>query len=122
MDMLSAPAIPITIGHRTRVFRVFVTTASAHLDAPATLTLYSSTLSDVAGFAADDFKIEQTVPTSLARLVLVDVLEFTWQRARCRQAGHHLTPADPRLLRFATLQEWLWARLGRSFILGTGRF
>ena len=51
-DFAITPSIAVTIGRQTRLYHAFVTTAPAELDSPATLTLYLSTLADVAGFAA----------------------------------------------------------------------
>jgi hypothetical protein len=106
-----APSIIVTIGHETRLFHAFVTTASVRDDAPSTITLYASALADLAAFAADDLVLEPTAAASPARLVLVDAMELTWQRARCREAGHRLIPADARFVQPATLQRWLWQRL-----------
>ena len=47
------PNITVTIGHHTRIYFAFVTTAPAELDSPATVTLHSATFADVAGFAAE---------------------------------------------------------------------
>ena len=47
------PSITVTIGRHTRIYYAFVTTAPAHLDSPATVTLHASTFADVVGFAAD---------------------------------------------------------------------
>ena len=51
-DFAITPSIAVTIGRQTRLYHAFVTTAPAALDSPSTLTLYLSTLADVAGFAA----------------------------------------------------------------------
>jgi hypothetical protein len=106
-----APSIIVAIGHETRLFHAFVTTASVRDDAPSTITLYASTLADLAAFAANDPVLESTAAASPARLVLVDAMELTWQRARCREAGHRLIPADAWSVGPATLQRWLWRRL-----------
>ena len=47
------PNITVTIGHHTRIYFAFVTTAPVELDSPATVTLHAATFSDVTGFAAD---------------------------------------------------------------------
>ena len=47
------PNITVTIGHHTRIYFAFVTTAPAELDSPATVTLHAATFADVAGFAAE---------------------------------------------------------------------
>ena len=105
------PSITVAIGRQMRVFHAFVTTAPAGLDAPATLTLYSAALSDVAGMAADPITVDATRARTPARLVLVDTTELAWQRARCRESQHLLAPADPVLVGGNTLQHWLWLRL-----------
>jgi hypothetical protein len=106
-----APSIVVNIGHETRIFHAFVTSAPAAFDAPATLTLYASTSSDLAGFVADDAAFAAGEAQSAARLVLVDALELTWQRARYRETGHPLVPADAAFVEPRTLQRWLWRRL-----------
>jgi hypothetical protein len=42
----------VTIGHHTRIYFAFVTTAPAGLESPATVALYAAPLADVAFFAA----------------------------------------------------------------------
>jgi hypothetical protein len=49
----TTPTIAVAIGRQSRIYHAFVTTAPAALDGPSTMTLYASTLADVAGFAAD---------------------------------------------------------------------
>jgi hypothetical protein len=75
------------------------------------MTLYASTLADVAMFAANDVALGPASARSGARLILVDAAELAWQRARCREARHLLVPADPWLAGENTLQPWLWRRL-----------
>lgn len=114
-DTPNYASIIVTIGGHSRRYEAFVTSAPARLDAPSTMTLYASTLADVAMFAAGDVVIERTLAGAGARLVLVDVTELAWQRARCREARHLLVPADPWLAGASTLQPWLWRRLrGRA--------
>jgi hypothetical protein len=110
----SAPSILITIGEQTRIFHAFVTSAPRVLDAPATMTLFASNLGDVAAFASPEFAVEQRTARSPGRLVLVDAMELTWQRARCREAGHRLAPVDAGLVGLMALQRWLWRRLQMS--------
>ena len=105
------PSITVTIGHHTRIYFAFVTTAPVELDAPATMTLHASTFSDVAGFAADSITHDELRGRTPARLVLVDAMELAWQRARIRGNQHLLLPADPVLVGLNTLQQWLWQRL-----------
>jgi hypothetical protein len=105
------PHIAVRIGTRTCVYHAFVTTAPLALDAPATVTLYAATVSDVAGMAADPDALDTARASAPARLVLVEATELGWQRRRCREARHPLTPADPVLVGLNTLQHWLWHRL-----------
>jgi hypothetical protein len=101
----------VTIGHETRIFHAFVTSAPVALDAPATLTLCGSISADPAGFSVADDMLESELAQSPARLVLVDSMELVWQRRRWREAGHRLLPADAHLAGLTTLQGWLWGRL-----------
>jgi hypothetical protein len=110
-DCRNPASIVVTIGGQSRRYEAFVTSAPARLDAPSTMTLYASTLADVAMFAATDVAIGSTSAGSGARLILVDSNELAWQRARCREARHLLLPADPWLAGANTLQPWLWRRL-----------
>ena len=105
------PRITVTIGHHTRLYFAFVTTAPADLDAPATLTLHASTWSDIAGLAADPLAFDAHHGQLPGRLVLVDAMELAWQRARIRGHHHMFQPADPELVSLTTLQQWLWQRL-----------
>ena len=107
------PSIVVTIGRHSRLYYAFVTSAPSRLDAPSTVTLYAATLSDVAMFAADQIALDAAQARACARLVLVDATEFTWQRARYREARHVLAPADEGLVGANTLQHWLWQRLRR---------
>ena len=113
-DFAITPSIAVTIGRQTRLYHAYVTTAPATLDSPSTLTLYLSTLADVAGFAANPVAHDARDNGSAraeARLVLVDAGELAWQRARCRGNHHLFTQADPVLVGLTTLQLWLWQRL-----------
>jgi hypothetical protein len=105
------PNITVTIGHHTRLYFAFVTTAPAELDSPATMTLHASTFSDVAGFAADPIAHDELLGRTPARLVLVDAMELAWQRARIRGSHYQFLSADPVLVGLNTLQHWLWQRL-----------
>jgi hypothetical protein len=109
-----APSIIVTIGYETRVFHAFVTSAPVALDAPATLTLYASTSADLANLVGANVTLDAVADQSAARLVLVDGMELTWQRARCREAGHRLVPVDGGFIGLTTLQRWLWRRLLKS--------
>ena len=105
------PSIEVTIGRQTRLYHAFITTAPATLDAPSTVTLYAGPLKDVAGLAGEELTIDTTKAATPSRLVLIDTTELGWQRARCRAKAHPLLPADPVLVGFTTLQQWLWQRL-----------
>lgn len=107
----STPSIEVTIGRQTRLYHAFVTTAPANLDAPSTVTLYAGPLKDVVGLAGEEVTLDTTKATTPSRLVLIDTTELGWQRARCRAKAHRLLPADPVLVGFTTLQQWLWQRL-----------
>jgi hypothetical protein len=105
------PNITVTIGHHTRIYFAFVTTAPAELDSPSTVTLHSATFADVAGFAADPITLDEAHGRISARLILVDAMELAWQRAKYRGNQHQLLSADPGLVGLNTLQHWLWQRL-----------
>jgi hypothetical protein len=108
------PSITVTIGHHTRIYFAFVTTAPIALDSPATVTLPTAPLGDVAFFAAGPVVFDTTSEPVPARLVLVDALELAWQRAKYRGHQHPLWPADRGLIGLSTLQHWLWQRLQSS--------
>jgi hypothetical protein len=105
------PSITVTIGHHTRIYSAFVTTAPTELDAPATVTLHAATCSDVISLAAEPITLDPSRARTLARLVLVEAMELAWQRAKYRDHQHPLLPADPGLVGLNTLQHWLWQRL-----------
>jgi hypothetical protein len=106
-----APAVDVTIGGQTRVYHAFITTAPATLDAPSTVTLYAATFADVIGLAANPVSCDVAIGQTPTRLVLIGSIELTWQRARYRECGHLVIPADPGLTGLRTLQQWLWQRL-----------
>ena len=109
------PSITVTIGHHTRIYFAFVTTAPAPIcDSPATLTLHSASLADVAGFAAEPLTLDTTRSKTPARLILVEAMELAWQRANCRGQHYTFLSADPVLVGLNTLQHWLWHRLQAS--------
>jgi len=105
------PSITVTIGRHTRQYFAFVTTASAELDTPATVTLHAGSFADLAGFVADPFIHDITKTSIRARLVLVDAMELAWQRSKFRGQEHRLLRTDPNLVALNTLQHWLWQRL-----------
>ena|SRR5205823_1400417 len=105
------PSITVTIGRRTRLYFAFVTTASAELDSPSTVTLHAGPLADLAGFAGDSIPCDESRAKTPARLVLIDATELAWQRAKYRGHQHLLVPADRVLVGLNTLQHWLWMRI-----------
>ena len=105
------PNITVTIGHHTRIYFAFVTTAPNELDSPATVTLHAATFADVVSFAAEPITLDPSRARTPARLVLVDAMELAWQRAKYRGHQHPLLSADPGLVGLNTLQHWLWQRL-----------
>ena len=107
----NTPSIEVTIGRETRLYHAFITTAPARLDAPATLTLHTGSFSEIVGLAADPITHDDIRGRMPARLVLVDAMEFAWQRAKYRGHQHLLLRADPGLVGLNTLQSWLWQRL-----------
>ena len=105
------PNITVTIGHHTRIYFAFVTTAPTELDSPATVTLHAATFSDVVSLAAEPITLDHSRARIPARLVLVDAMELAWQRASYLGRQHPLLSADPGLVGLNTLQHWLWQRL-----------
>ena len=64
------PNITVTIGHHTRIYFAFVTTAPTDLDSPATVTLHAATFSDVVSLAADPITLNHSrarIPARAAR-------------------------------------------------------
>lgn len=109
------PHITVAIGQQVRLYHAYITTAPPTLDAPSTMTLYESTVTDLAGFAIDSGGLDACRPRTSARLVLIDAVELAWQRARYAEAGHQLIPPDDVLVSLSTLQLWLWQRLRAPF-------
>jgi hypothetical protein len=111
-DRSLTPSIAVTIGHHTRLYFAFVTTAPAKLDTPATITLQAGSLSEVSGYyAAVPLTLDAVRVSIAARLVLVDATERAEQRAKYRGCQHLMLDADPWLAGLNTLQHWLWQRL-----------
>lgn len=110
------PHITIAIGQQARLYHVYITTAPARCDAPSTMTLYASTVTDLAGFAMDPDALDTFGSRTSARLVLIDAVELAWQRARYAEAGYPLTSPDDVLVSLSTLQRWLWLRLTAPLI------
>jgi hypothetical protein len=113
-ELSPMPSIAVAIGGQLRVYHAFVTTAGPELDGPSTLTLHASTLSDIAGFAADSLVHDTACGRMPARLVLIEMRELAWHRAKYRAEHRTLAPADPVLVSLKTLQHWLWSRLQTS--------
>ncbi len=44
--------------------------------------------------------------------MLVETMQFVWQRARYREGRYLFAAADPMLVDLNTLQHWLWHRIG----------
>jgi hypothetical protein len=109
--MTLTPSITVTIGHHTRIYFAFVTTAPIELDSPATVTLHTASFADLVNLALEPITFDRNRGQTRARLVLVDALELAWQRAKYRGHQHLLLPTDPGLVGLNTLQHWLWQRL-----------
>ena len=110
-ERLLTPNITVTIGHHSRIYFAFVTTAPTELDSPATVTLHAATFADVVSFAAEPITLGHARARIPARLVLIDAMELAWQRAKYRGHQHPLLAANPGLVGLTTLQHWLWQRL-----------
>lgn len=107
----NTPTISVTIGHQTRLYHAFITTAPITHDAPSTLTLHDGPLSDIAGLAVEAMPLDAVAMRTPSRLVLVEATELGWQRARYREHEARFLPADPGFLGPNALQQWLWRRL-----------
>jgi hypothetical protein len=84
------------------------------VDAPATITLSTSPLTDVSELALDEIAFDSCRARTKVRLILVDATQRSHQRRRCRQHGHLFAEADPLLVGLDRLQDSLWHRLGVS--------
>ena len=113
-ELSPMPSIAVTIGGQLRVYHAFVTTAGPELDGPSTLTLHASTFSDLIAFAADPFVHDTACGRICARLVLIEMREVAWHRAKYRAQRCIFLHADPVRISLTTLQHWLWARLQAS--------
>jgi hypothetical protein len=107
----STPHVAVAIGGQLRDYYAYVTTAGPNLDGPTTMTLYTSTLTELAGFARDPIEHDGIGGQALARLVLIDVRDLDWHRARYREEQCICAPADPMLVSPSALRYWLWQRL-----------
>jgi len=110
-ESFQTPSIAVMIGRDSRVFHLYITQAPAALDAPSTITLHTAPFADLAGFAAAPIAGVGRHGQASGRLVLVDSLQLQWQRARVRERGAGLIPADSLLFGAANLESWLWRRL-----------
>ena len=108
------PTISVEIGGQLRIYHAFVTTARPAQDGPSTLTLYTSTFADVAGFAASPIPFEREFGRKVARIVLVNATELEWHRAAYRSQHCLFAPVDAHLLGLPTLRRWLWQRLAAT--------
>ena len=66
------------------------------------------------GFAADPIVDDTARGRMPARLVLIEMRELAWHRAKYRAEQRIFAPADPVLVSLRTLQHWLWTRLQAS--------
>jgi hypothetical protein len=105
------PYITVRIGHDTRIYFAYVTTAPPALDSPNTITLDEGPFSDIVGLAADPVSHDELRGHMPARLVLVDAIHRAWQQATYVANHHLLLPADPWLAGLSALQHRLWQRL-----------
>lgn len=105
------PTISVEIGGQLRIYHAFVTTARPAQDGPSTLTLYTSTFSDVAGFAVNPIPFDREYGRTAARIVLVNATELEWHRAAYRSQHCLFAPVDAHLIGLPALQRWLWQRL-----------
>ena len=106
------PNITVTIGHHTRIYFAFVTTAPTELDSPATVTLHAATFADVVSFAAEPVTLDQH-PRPRHRRGWCSSMRWSSPGNERKYRGHQhpLLPADPGLVGLNTLQHWLWQRL-----------
>src|ERR1700676_4370861 len=59
------------------------------------MTLYASTLTELSGFALDPIEHDSVGGQTLARIVLIDLRELPWDRARDRR-GQRIGRSDAR--------------------------
>ena len=101
------PTIGVTVGRETRLYYLYITTAPAALDAPATMTLSTATLADLAELAFDEVAFDTCRARTPARLILVDTTQRSCQQRRTREHKHLFAAADPVLVGLDTLQDTL---------------
>ena len=71
-------------------------------------------MTDLSGFAADPIVHDTARGRMPARLVLIEMRELAWHRAKYRAEQRIFAPADPVLVSLRTLEHWLWSRLQAS--------
>ena len=111
-DFATTPSIDITIGRQARLYHAFVTTAPAALDSPSTVTLYASTLSDLAGLRRSRHRPRQRERARAVR-ASSSSMPANWPGSEPAAAAITTSsrPADPVLVSLTSLQHWLWQRL-----------
>src|SRR5262245_3918862 len=57
--MTLTPSITVTVGHQTRIYFAFVTTAPIELDSPATVTLHTATFADLVNLALEPITFDR---------------------------------------------------------------
>jgi hypothetical protein len=103
--------ITVEIGDELRVYSAHITTADPAFDGPSTVTLYTSTLTDLSGYAVDPIVHDVAIGTSPARIVLIESREYDWHEKTYREERCIFRPADPGLFNLSELQTVLWRRL-----------
>jgi hypothetical protein len=111
MRFAPRPNISVEIGNELRVYAVHVTTAHPAFDGPSTVTLYTSTLTNLSGYALDPIVHDVAIGTSPARIVLIESKEYGWHEKKYQEGHCVFRPADPRLFNLSELQTVLWRRL-----------
>ena len=84
---------------------------NGNLEIGSAVAVHIATDKDVVGLASDEHAFDASKAAAPCRLVLIDTTELGWQRQSCRTKAHRLLLADPVLVGFTTLQQWLWQRL-----------
>ena len=111
MRVAPKPDITVEIGDELRVYSVHVTTADPAFDGPSTVTLYTSTLTDLSGYAVDPIVHDVAIGKSRARIVLIESREYDWHEKTYQEERCIFRPADPGLFNLSELQTVLWRRL-----------
>ena len=105
------PDITVEIGNELRAYCSFVTTADPALDGPSTVTLETSTLTDLSGYATAPIVHAISLGNTPARVVLIEQGELRLHRARYKEEHCIFAPADPKFLNPDELRHRLWRRL-----------